>query len=61
MTDGTYTEFVYRSGAAVSREAPFEFQVRRQAAGALAWARCLAYDTDTATLNFYFGLHYYEG
>lgn len=61
LTDGTYTEFVYRSGAAVSREAPFVIQSRRQTAGTKTWARCLAYDADTGALSFYFGLHYYEG
>ncbi len=61
VTAGDYTEFVYRSGAAITREAPVEFQTRRHAAGTLAWARCLAYDVNTSTLNFYFGLHYYEG
>jgi hypothetical protein len=61
VTAGNYTEFVYRSGAAVAREAPVTFQTRRQAAGTLAWARCLAYDVNTSTLNFYFGLHLYEG
>jgi len=58
---GTYTEFVYRSGAAVSREAPVVIQCRRQAAGTLAWARVLAYDVNTSTVNFYFGLHLDEG
>jgi len=61
VTAGDYTEFIYRSGAAITREAPVTFQTRRHAAGTLAWARCLAYDSDTGTLNFYFGMHYYEG
>jgi len=58
---GTYTTVIYRTGAAQNREAPFQLQTRRQDAGTLAWARVLAYDQDTATLNLYFGLHYYEG
>lgn len=61
LTAGTYTDFVYRSGAAITREAPDEFQTRRQAAGTLAWARCLAVGVNTSTLDFYFGLHLYEG
>lgn len=61
ITAGTYTECVYRSGAAVSREAPLEFQCRRHDAGTLAWARCLALGADTAKLQFCVGMHYYEG
>jgi hypothetical protein len=58
---GTYTEFVYRSGAAVQREAPVEFQTRRMATGTIAWARCWAIGADTGTLGFFVGLHEYEG
>jgi hypothetical protein len=61
LTAGTYTEIIYRSGAAVQREAPVVIQTRRQAAGTLAWARVLAYDKDTSKVQFYFGVHYYEG
>ena len=61
LTDGTYTEILYRSGTAITREAAIQFQTRRQSAGTKAWARCLAYDADTGTLGFYVGLHYYEG
>lgn len=58
---GTYTEFVYRADATNSDRAEFQFNCRRQAAGTLAWARCLALASNTGTLNFYFGLHTYEG
>lgn len=58
---GTYTEIIYRSGAAVNREAPVVIQTRRQAAGTLAWARVLAYDVNTSKVQLYFGMHYYEG
>jgi hypothetical protein len=58
---GTYCELVYRSVSAASRQAPTNFMARRQAAGTPAWARVLAYETDTSTLSFYLGLHTYEG
>lgn len=58
---GTYSEIVYRSVTAASRQAPMNFMSRRQPAGTPAWARVLAYETDTSTLSFYFGLHSYEG
>jgi hypothetical protein len=61
LTDGTYSEVLYRSVASASNQAPIEIMTRRQPAGALAWARVLAYETNTSTLNFYFGLHTYEG
>lgn len=57
----TYTELVYRSGAAVQREAPVIFQTRRQLAGVKVWARCWAVGNDTGTLGFFIGLHEYEG
>ena len=61
LAAGTYTEFVYRSGAAINREAPVDFQTRRHASGTLAWARCWAIGADTGTLTFFVGLHEYEG
>jgi len=61
LTDGTYSEFVYRSVAAASNQTPVEIMTRRQAAGTLAWARVLAYETNTSTVSFYFGAHFYEG
>ena len=61
LSASSYTEFVYRSGAATTREAPIEFQTRRQDAGTKMWARCYAVGQDTATLSFYVGVHEYEG
>ena len=61
LSDGTYSEVLYRSVAAASNQAPIEIMTRRQAAGTSAWARVLAYETNTSTVSFYFGLHAYEG
>ena len=61
LAAGTYTEFVYYAGAAVSRAAPLEFQCRRHDVGTLAWARTWAVGADTGTLSTLWGLHAYEG
>lgn len=61
LTDGTYTEFVYKPQATNTEETPVDIISRRQAAGTKVWARVLAFDADTGTVNFYFGLHTYEG
>lgn len=59
LTAGTYTEFVYWSPSAVSREAPISIMARRQDAGTKTWARCWCVGQNTATLDFFFGLHEY--
>ena len=41
--------------------APVDIQSRRKDANTKAWARCKCPGQDTATLDFYFGLHEYEG
>jgi hypothetical protein len=61
LAAGTYTEFVYWAGAAVSREAPILFQMRRIDAGTKMWARVLAVGKDTGTVGFFVGEHGYEG
>lgn len=58
---GTFTEFVFRANAINSDRSEIPLNIRRQAAGTLAWVRCLALATNTGTLSFYFGLHTYEG
>jgi hypothetical protein len=61
LTAGTYTEFVFIPQSAAGRPAPITIQMRRQAAGTLAWMRNLVRGTNTSTLDFYIGLHEYEG
>jgi hypothetical protein len=61
LADGTYTEFAYWAGAAVSRAAPLVFQCRRHAVGTKAWARTWAVGSDTGTISVLWGLHSYEG
>jgi hypothetical protein len=61
VTAGAFTELVFRVNATNSDRTEIPINCRRQAVGALAWARCLALGTNTGTLDFYFGLHTYEG
>ena len=58
---GTFTELVLRVNATNSDRTEIPLNCRRQTAGTLGWARCMALATNTGTLSFYFGLHTYEG
>lgn len=58
---GTFTELVFRANATNSDRSEIPLNTRRQTAGTLAWARCLALGTNTGTMSFYFGMHTYEG
>ena len=57
---GTYTEFALdltdRGGGAI-----VSMQTGRAPAGSKLWARCMCPNQDTATLDFVFGIHEYEG
>jgi hypothetical protein len=61
LLDNTFSSFLYRVGSAQTRETPIPVQHRRQAAGTKAWLRIWALTKNGATLDFYFGLHEYEG
>lgn len=61
LTAGTYTEAVYAPATNQVQEAPVEIQARRAAVTTKAWARCMCPGQNTATLDFYHGLHEYEG
>jgi len=62
LAAGTYTELAI--GIDVANR-PFstetKVQTGRAPSGALLWARCLAVGQNTATLDFYIGIHEYEG
>jgi len=58
-TAGTYTEVVFygaKSGGLI-----IDVQTGRAPAGALLWARCMVPGVNTATLDFYLGIHEYTG
>ena len=56
----TFTEFIY--SATVQKDTGIiQVQTGRAPIGALVWARCWAVGDDTGTLNFFVGIHEYEG
>lgn len=61
LTAGTYSEVVYVPLSGVQDTGPLNIGTRRQAVTTKAWARCLCPGQNTGTLDFYIGLHEYEG
>lgn len=61
VTAGAYTEVVFLPASNQVDSGPVDIMSRRIAAGTKVWARCICPGQDTATLNFVFGLHEYEG
>jgi hypothetical protein len=61
LTNNTYTEFIFTPQSVAGRPAPISIMQARQNAGTKVWARCLCPGQNTATLDFYIGLHEYEG
>jgi len=60
LAAGTYTELVI--GSDTNRfKGITRVQTGRAPVGAKLWARCMCPTQDTATLDFYIGLHEYEG
>jgi len=57
---GTYTEFVY-AAANTKDTAIIHVQTGRAPVGSLLWARCICPGADTGWMDFYFGVHGYEG
>jgi hypothetical protein len=60
LSANMYTEFVIASSPTVDHSIVI-LQSRRAAAGTKVWARCMCPGQDTATVDFYFGIHEYEG
>lgn len=61
LTDNTFSSFIYRVGSAQTRETPIQVQHRRRDVGSKAWLRTWCLTKNASTLDFYFGLHEYEG
>ena len=60
LAAGTYTEFVY--SATVQKETGVLIvQTGRAPVGSLIWARCWSVGDNTGTIDFFLGLHEYEG
>lgn len=61
LAAGNYSDTVIQLTNTAPRGQPFVVQSRRINAGTKAWARCLCVGQNTSTIDFYFGLHEYEG
>jgi len=60
LAAGTYSEFVY--SATVQKDTSIiDVQTGRAPSGSKLWARCMCPGQNTATLDFYIGIHEYEG
>lgn len=60
LAAGTYSEFVY--GATVQKDTGIiVVQTGRAPAGSKLWAQCKCPGQNTGTINFFFGIHEYEG
>jgi len=61
LAAGTYTELVVGVDATKKFKDITRIQTGRATAGSLLWARCLAMGTNTGTIDFYLGIHEYQG
>ena len=61
LSTGAYSDTVIQLTNTAPRGQPFVIQSRRIIAGTKAWARCLCVGQNTGTIDFYFGIHEYEG
>lgn len=58
---GNYSSLVFSPQSVQGKPAPVEIMMIRLATGTKGWARCLCPGQNTATLDFFIGLHEYEG
>lgn len=61
LASGDYTEAVFKANTNRVDAGPVEVQARRKNVGTKVWARCMSPGTNTATIDFYIGIHEYEG
>lgn len=61
ITAKTYTSHMYMGQSATVKTDSSPIQVRRQSAGTKAWFRAMVNGQNAKTLDFYIGLHEYEG
>lgn len=57
----TYTEITIVTGGGNTEVGPIDMLSRRQDSGTKVWARVWAVGQNTGTLNFFVGIHEYEG
>ena len=58
---GAYTEAPFTPASNLVDAGPMVLQSRRHTVGTKVWARCICPGQNTATIDFMFGLHEYEG
>ena len=61
LSAGDYTEISFIPASNQADNSPILIQDRRKSVGTKAWIRTLCPGQDTATFDFYVGLHEYEG
>lgn len=62
LAAGDYTELVFVSSSAFATEAPpVRLQTRRKNVDTKVWARLLVVGENTGTIDFFYGIHEYEG
>jgi len=57
---GTYTEFVY-AATNTKDSGIIKIQTGRAPVGSKLWVRCIVPGTDTGWMDFYVGIHEYQG
>lgn len=61
LTAGTYTEVVFKPASNQIDSGPVMVRTQGMDTSTKAWARCMCPGQNTATLDFFIGLHEYEG
>lgn len=61
LNAGDYISFPYIPISKKDQQCPFYFRMKRINSGTKVWARCKCSTQNTGTLDFYFGLHEYNG
>ena len=61
LAAGNYTDLLLSPTGALPSGTPVNTQARRAVAGTKAWARTMCPGQNTGTLDFYIGIHEYEG
>ena len=61
LASSDYTELVFKSSALPVQVVPIRLQTRRNPVDTKVWARVWALGQNTGTIDFFYGLHEYEG
>jgi hypothetical protein len=61
LAAGTYTELAFRPQSVQGSETIVNIHARREDVGTKTWVRHLTVGQNTSTMDFFIGLHEYEG